>query len=218
MQGVEPLERDEDHTVDCSAGRREHARDGEGRVVVEVEGDLAGAMCVDDHRTGGIAEPGRDLGADHGSIRPIAGEERARFQRERLSAGVSEMLEIRGFGADHRIAAVIVPHLDRHRPGDFGPVFQPLEAVPCHASAGAADAENGGHQDLNRIAARRHDQVDPRGGVGEAVARAVTEPLDTEDQRDAKADGEYRQTSDEATVPQAAQAETQHQAALRFRS
>ncbi len=113
---------------------------------------------------------------------------------------------------------MIVPHLDRHRPGDLGPIFQPLEALPCHASSGAADTKNGGHQDLNRIAARRHDQVDPRGGVGEAVARAVPEPFDAKDQRDAQANREHRQTGNEPAVPQAAQAEPQHQAALRFRS
>jgi hypothetical protein len=67
-----------------------------------------------------------------------------------------------------------------------GLIFQPLEAVPGHARPGAADAKDGGHQDLNGIAARRHDQIDPRRGVGETVARAVPQPLDTEDQRDAQ--------------------------------
>ena len=111
------------------------------------------------------------------------------------------MLEIGRIRTNHRIAAVIVSHLDRHGPGDLWPIFKPLEALPSHTRPGAADAKNGGHQNLNRITARGHDKVDPRGGVGEAVARTVSQAFDTQDQRNTESDCQDCQSGDNNGKP-----------------
>ena len=214
VEQVETFDVDEQGAIVGSAGGLQHAHDLEGVMLVSITGvgeSVRGLELVSDLEARPAGHGRADDGFEEMLVLEVA---TARLEGVFLAAGVLELVEQLGDGADDAKALVIVPQAIRdrrlHKRGEFARRARDVDELFVKAVGDVFDRVlqviDGVQHQLQLASLFAHDQVISARAAGERIAQDPLRHQHGDNQRDAKGDTECREGRGQGPLFDAAQA------------
>ena len=172
-------------------GLRENAGDGERRLVVVLETDLADAVRNDDAFSHRVTERRGRIRTEHSIV--DVGKPRTGYELKPTITPIAVVFKVRPGGAEYTVAAMGITKRQRNGPRHFRARRDLLIACPTEPAGRVTDPEYRVQQQIDWPTARSDNQIRARNGVGETRSGLGPDAIHADQQRDADRHGQDSQ-------------------------